>query len=114
MGNRKKHTIALILIGIVVLVLSIVFKIRATKRDPVPPQYRLELIEHWATAWSYEVYSGDLLLIKQEFVPGVPGTRHFTSKEEAHTIGTLVVDRLSAGKSPVIHAEDLKNNGISH
>ncbi|WP_430965969.1 DUF4907 domain-containing protein [Spongiimicrobium sp. 2-473A-2-J] len=114
MDNKRRHTVALILIGIAVLLIGIILKIRSKEKPPLRPQYRLEVIEHWASAWSYEIYYGDQLQIKQEFVPGIRGKKHFTSKEEARIVGTLVLDRLIVGKSPVVHVEDLKKNGISH
>lgn len=76
--------------------------------------YALEIVKQGSNAWSYKIYYGGELQIKQEFIPGVSGNKHFFSEEEAERIGILVLERLSNRESPTVTEEDLRKNAITY
>jgi len=73
--------------------------------------YTLQVVEKEGL-WIYEIYNGNSLFIRQEYIPAVKGQQVFKSKRDAEKIGNLVVSKLSRHKVPVISVNDLNNNKI--
>ncbi|QNK78689.1 DUF4907 domain-containing protein [Winogradskyella undariae] len=81
-----------------------------TKEDETT--FALQVIEQ-DSLWIYEVYEGNNLFIRQEYIPAVKGKQVFKSKEDAEKIGNLVMSKLSNNKMPVISIEDLNASAIT-
>ncbi|NRR92264.1 DUF4907 domain-containing protein [Winogradskyella undariae] len=74
--------------------------------------FALQVIEQ-DSLWIYEVYEGNSLFIRQEYIPAVKGRQGFQSKEDAEKIGNLVMSKLSNNKMPIISVEELNANAIT-
>ena len=74
--------------------------------------YALQVLEQ-DSLWIYEVYNGENLFIRQEYIPAAKGKQGFKSKEDAEKIGELVMSKLLENKMPVISVDDLDANAIS-
>ncbi len=63
--------------------------------------------------WIYEIKRNDKLFIRQEYIPAVSGQQRFKTKNEAESIGEIVLEKLSNKKNPSITIDDLKTNDIT-
>ncbi|WP_435625081.1 DUF4907 domain-containing protein [Flagellimonas sp.] len=57
--------------------------------------------------WMYSIYFGDKLLIRQEKLPIVQGNQRIPSELVAEKLGTLVLQKLRNGESPMLHEKEL-------
>lgn len=57
--------------------------------------------------FGYQIFSGEKLLVQQEFMPSVQGKVPFRSAKDALKVATLVMDKINAGTQPIIKKEDL-------
>lgn len=65
------------------------------------------------SGWYYSIYYGGKLLIRQDFIPGIPQKKAFAKRSDAEKIGNLVAERLKMGEPPTVSTADLKKYGIS-
>ena len=72
------------------------------------------LVDKYEDGWRYNIHYNDKLLIKQNYIPGIPNQKTFTSKREAERIGYLVINRLEMNDSPSITKADLDKNQIDY
>ncbi len=59
--------------------------------------------------WGYKVLVGGKTYIYQDAIPGLPGNKPFTSKDDALRVGNMVVTKLTSHKIPSINEADLKS-----
>lgn len=71
-------------------------------------------VEEYKDGWRYNIYSNNTLLIKQNYIPGIPSQKTFNSKRDAERIGYLVINRLEKNDSPSITRIDLDENQIDY
>lgn len=64
--------------------------------------------------WSYQIFVDEQCLIAQEFIPGVPGNKKFTSKSDAEQCGQLVIAKLQARQAPSISKMELDSMKIKY
>ena len=57
--------------------------------------------------WMYSIYLGEKLLIRQEKLPVVQGNERIPSELVAEKLGTLVLQKLRNGESPMLHEKEL-------
>jgi Domain of unknown function (DUF4907) len=63
--------------------------------------------------WGYELYVDNKLFIKQQNMPAVSGFHSFKSRQEALATANLVLQKMKAGKTPMVSIEDLHQLGIN-
>ncbi|MBV8252875.1 MAG: DUF4907 domain-containing protein [Chitinophaga sp.] len=64
--------------------------------------------------WGYKVVVEGKTYIYQDAIPGLPGNRPFTSKDDALRVGNMVVTKLTHHKIPSISEADLKSLQINY
>tara|TARA_R110000796_G_C14570566_1_gene435713 strand:- start:11914 stop:12192 length:279 start_codon:yes stop_codon:yes gene_type:complete len=64
--------------------------------------------------WSYEVFEGDKILVRQEIIPGVSGKQYFKTKQDAKKIGLLVLAKIRNHEHPIITLTELEENNINY
>ncbi len=65
------------------------------------------------SGYGYQIKKNGKPLIRQEFIPAVPGQRSFATSENAKHIAELVKQKLLRGQSPVISIDELKELNIN-
>lgn len=60
--------------------------------------------------YGYQIFSGDKLLVQQEFIPAVNGNMPFSSTKDAKKVADLVIEKIRSRTSPQITVEEL--NGL--
>lgn len=80
-------------------------------KDTYDPILRKEIIEV-PNGYGYKIFSGDKLLIQQEFIPAVKGDIAFGTKKDARKVANLVIEKIRNRTSPQISVEELEALGI--
>lgn len=62
--------------------------------------------------YGYQIYSGDKLLVQQEFIPAITGKRPFKSSQDAQKVANLVLEKISSGTKPYIKKEELEQLNV--
>lgn len=62
--------------------------------------------------YGYQIFSGDKLLVQQEFIPAVSGNIPFNSAKDAKKVADLVIDKIQNRTSPQISLEELNELDI--
>ena len=62
--------------------------------------------------FGYQIFSGDKLLVQQEFIPAVRGNQPFQSAKDAEKVAKLVIDKIRNRTSPKISIDELKEMEI--
>jgi hypothetical protein len=66
------------------------------------------------TGWGYNITEDGKLLIHQDRIPGVPGSRPFVSKEDAAKVGRLMIDKMKKGVFPPgISYKEMQGLGVT-
>ncbi|AWX44373.1 hypothetical protein HME9304_01373 [Flagellimonas maritima] len=112
MEDRNKYIIAFSLIALVVLMMGLFLDLKEDGTSYGQSAYRLILVEKDTGSWYYEIYDTKGLMIRQEFVPGIPGNIDFGTRKSAETTGRLVLTKLLSGELPKVNREELKENGV--
>ena len=84
------------------------FRTGSDDRDP-DFFYRVTAVEK---GYGYQIFEGERLLIRQDFIPVIPGKVVFKSENDAGRVAGLVVDKLQNDLSPIISIQDLNALGI--
>lgn len=71
-------------------------------------------VEKDEDGWTYRIHYKSRVLINQNYIPGIPSQKAFTSKKDAEMIGNLVINRLEKNDSPRISKGDLDENQIDY
>lgn len=77
------------------------------KRLPV----RSKIIEV-GQGYGYEIWIGEKLLVKQEFIPAINGEITFKTPEEARKVANLITKKLLERSNPEISVEELVSLNI--
>jgi hypothetical protein len=63
--------------------------------------------------WGYDIFTGSRKLIHQPFIPAMPGSFNFKTKEDAQKTGQLVLMKLNAdGFIPSVSIAELDSLGV--
>ncbi|MEM7483835.1 MAG: DUF4907 domain-containing protein [Bacteroidota bacterium] len=89
-------------------ILSLIYLELSSKKKTKKHSYRYEVIA-LDEGFGYEIFIENKLIIKQNFIPAVPGEKPFLTAKNAQLIAELVVEKLSKGKSPVIDIKEIDN-----
>ncbi|TDW95987.1 DUF4907 domain-containing protein [Dinghuibacter silviterrae] len=64
--------------------------------------------------WGYNITQDGKLLIHQDRIPGVPGTRPFLSREDALKVGTLMISKMKKGLFPPgVSYQEMQGLGVT-
>jgi len=62
--------------------------------------------------FGYQIFSGDKLLVQQEFIPAVKGYQTFQSEKDAKKVANLVIEKIRQRTSPQISVDELKDLNV--
>lgn len=114
MENQLRYILAFFAIALVVVVVS--FFINKTVNKVSLPEstayYTVKTFKKSKNNWYYEIYVGDILLVRQENIPAVSGIQLFRTRQDAETTGALVIDKLESNLLPTITLGELMENNI--
>lgn len=107
-----KQTLAIIAI-LLLLCIGLLLFLGVAKRD-LHEEQRGFTAEIFAVAdgFGYQILNGDRVLIKQDFIPVIPGKRPFSTADDAKMLAELVLKKLSQGESPVLTQQEIERLGI--
>lgn len=89
-----------------VLVLSLFTFISCNQNKSEP--FKAKVFRTDQNQFAYSVYDkDDNLLIKQIFIPSIPGNKNFKDSLDAHKVMTFVLDKLNKNQSPTVTPENL-------
>ena len=57
--------------------------------------------------FGYQIFSGDKLLIQQEFIPAVKGRKPFNSAKDARRVALLVIEKIRNRTNPRISLAEI-------
>ena len=98
----KKHwSVLLLLITIIAVSINVIYKKRV---DKIHLHVKAIAV---GNGWGYDVYANDSILIHQPYIPAIEGNKSFTTKEQAITIGQLVINKFKTHQSPTISVHEL-------
>lgn len=63
--------------------------------------------------YGYKIISDDKVLIKQDFIPAIPGKIPFNSYIEAQMVAQLVIEKILKKEDPKIKKKDIENLEIT-
>lgn len=74
----------------------------STPEFPIPTssQYEVEVVENSQNDFGYRILNEGELFINQPYIPAVPGKNGFVNKEQAESVGELVIKKLESGALP--------------
>ncbi|RIV46737.1 DUF4907 domain-containing protein [Flagellimonas pelagia] len=58
--------------------------------------------------YGYQIFSGEKLLVQQEFIPAVRGNQPFQSAKDARKVANLVIKKIQDRTSPQVSVDELK------
>jgi hypothetical protein len=58
--------------------------------------------------YGYQIYSGDQVLIRQEFIPAIYGQTPFSSKRDAKAVADLVMEKIKNRSNPQVTKEEME------
>lgn len=101
--NQNKSKIILLSILAFAVVAFLIFSI--TRKNQNPPHsegFRNISVEAYQTptGWAYRIFHDRKPVIEQTNIPGISGTKGFTTQEEALKTGELVKQKLGQGIFP--------------
>ncbi|MEC7264789.1 MAG: DUF4907 domain-containing protein [Bacteroidota bacterium] len=62
--------------------------------------------------YGYQIFSGEKLLVQQEFIPAVKGYQTFQSAKDAKKVANLVIEKIRERTNPQISVDELKELGV--
>jgi hypothetical protein len=62
--------------------------------------------------WGYDILTDGRIFLHQTMIPAIPGDSGFRTKEDALAVGRKVIDRIMAGKVPMVTAEEVQDMGL--
>ena len=73
-------------------------------------QLKYVIINNAKTGFGYDILSGNRIIINQPLVPGLPGNKGFTTKEDAAKVARLVIQKINKNiMPPTITPQDLQS-----
>jgi hypothetical protein len=87
-------------------------KANAVKQQP----YQLLLTQknYTDTAWGYIIEHNNRRIIQQFTIPALAGNQPFKNRQQAATIGSMVLEKLNNGQRPTINITELQTAGITY
>lgn len=64
--------------------------------------------------WGYELYYRDKIIIHQEIIPAISGTKPFATRKDAMQTGKLVVQKINKGDIPSITRQELDSLKVNY
>lgn len=104
----KKKITALVFLCIVTLLVVYYLNEHIDTRS----RYTIEITNE-SEVYSYHIYQGKKLFIKQDHIPAIDSKKRFCSTEEAKRVAELVVERLTNHENPSITLEDIERLKIN-
>lgn len=62
--------------------------------------------------YGYQIFEGEQLLIRQEFIPAINGNKAFQSKSDAEMVAKRVMEKIQKKLPPTIDIQELTDLGI--
>ncbi len=63
--------------------------------------------------WGYDILTDGRIFLHQTMIPAIQGDFAFRTKEDALAVGRKVVDRIMAGKVPMVTAKEVQEMGLA-
>lgn len=70
--------------------------------------FRFELLGSKSEGWGYDIFNQNGLIIHQNTIPAVSGSRPFTSSKDAKKVALLVIEKLNEQKPPTVQKVELQ------
>jgi hypothetical protein len=111
--NMAGKNIPRLILSLALLTLAVFFFSRnnSTSRKTPPISYKTHIGEN---GWGYSIFASDsVLLIKQDIIPGIQGTKGFKSELTASKTAEFVVYKIKKGIfPPAVTPEELDSLGV--
>lgn len=89
---------------------TLIFGIAKGQKDA--PEFNYS-IGKTVDGYFYAITQKDQLLIRQEYIPAVPGIQKIKTHEEARRIAKYIVNKLEKGEEPLISKNELRKLNIT-
>ena len=77
------------------------------KKNKTEHDYRYRTF-HVLSGWGYDILVDDKLIIRQESIPVLNGSKGFLTKEQAAQTAEVIINKMENGQPPVITTFDLR------
>ena len=86
-------------------------KSESNDQDDAGTSYKVIFKEN--TGWGYQIFDGSKMLINQEHIPAVQGTKGFETKEHAEIAAKFILNKIDNGIfPPTISPQELDSLGV--
>ncbi|WP_229215175.1 DUF4907 domain-containing protein [Dyadobacter bucti] len=115
----KKNKFSIVLISLLAFAVAAYFLLPLRKGNPGSGSEGLRNLKvqsfHKETGWGYRIYQDTTIIIEQQFIPGVSGTKGFDTEESAIKTGELVENKILHGIfPPTVSPRDLDSLRIKY
>jgi len=104
MKNITKIISLLLIVGLFLYGVGHVSSVKKTHSSTL----QKEVIEV-PNGYGYQIFSGNKLLVQQEYIPAVKGNKPFQSRKDAKRVADLVIEKILSRQSPQITLEELNS-----
>jgi hypothetical protein len=91
--------------SLTIIFFTVALFVSCTFKQPI---YTVEVFKV-KNGWGYSIFEKKKLIIKQDFIPSINYKTPFKTKNDAETIGLLVIEKLNQHKIPSITQQELQN-----
>lgn len=110
MSTIKKNWVYIIFAFSVLFFIATKLWREKEQKDKV--QIELRTFEN-AWGWGYDILTNNKIYIHQEIIPAADGKKGFISKEQAETIGNLVITKMKKNQLPNVSLRELDSCKIT-
>ncbi|SMO51028.1 protein of unknown function [Gracilimonas mengyeensis] len=90
----------------VILIGSVMLARSGDQETPAGMSFQVQTFQS-GTGWGYEILRSGQPLIKQPYIPAVPGEKPFRNQAEANKAGNLVLQKIKHHKTPALSVYEL-------
>lgn len=115
-NNQRRPQILLVAAGIVILIVGIAMVLPNTlSKRVLNPVNTVEPAFHTfrsGSGWGYAITIEEDPIIRQPYIPAIPGETPFKNRKEAAEVAKMVLNKIKRGKNPSISIIELDSLGI--
>jgi hypothetical protein len=99
-----------LLYGLIIIAAGALFYVGYRKQTRWKKEHVLVQLRPIQTSkgWGYDILTDGRVFLHQTAIPAISGDSGFRTKEDALAVGQKIVDRIMAGKMPMVTAKEVQ------